>query len=322
MFVTKEGTSAMGNEQDREMKDSDKSIFKNIYIILSIGILLLAVAWYLHNEAVMIATIAVIGFLIPIVLAFSYDYNLATVDNGVIRKSITISLTIVYIIILSIFVANNPSIFDPDQNLTANSNESTSHTSNSVIYGPNVAKDLLNSSGSSGSIGNENKSPDAGQNISSRSSSGIDNQNGSPDAGQNIPSEAIKSIYQNFLYVYVIIIGFYFGSRTAESYWNTNLSKEILKDASGLEILEKRYAMGEINEIYIDRMRERLRTLKLDRMLLENVDAKIDEKTITEIQGEISKIEGRLDSSNDKDTKELIERIKGVVDKLRKKSSL
>jgi len=60
---------------------------------------------------------------------------------------------------------------------------------------------------------------------------------------QAIPIEAIGNFTQNFLYVYIIIIGFYFGSRLCEHV----KVFQVLKDVDPLDIAKKRYAMGDID---------------------------------------------------------------------------
>lgn len=60
---------------------------------------------------------------------------------------------------------------------------------------------------------------------------------------QAIPIEAIGNFTQNFLYVYIIIIGFYFGSRLCEHF----KVFQALKDVDPLDIAKKRYAMGDID---------------------------------------------------------------------------
>ena len=54
-------------------------------------------------------------------------------------------------------------------------------------------------------------------------------------------------IYKNFLYVYVLIIGFYFGSRVFEDFAGVKMTKE-LKGFDPEDLLKKRFAMGEISE--------------------------------------------------------------------------
>jgi hypothetical protein len=63
---------------------------------------------------------------------------------------------------------------------------------------------------------------------------------------------------RTFHYVYVIIIGFYFGSRLVE---RIKMQKEF-KNLKPLEILLKRYAMGEIDSVTFDKMTGELKPFK------------------------------------------------------------
>jgi len=72
------------------------------------------------------------------------------------------------------------------------------------------------------------------------------------NATKTIP--ATVNIIQNFLYVYVVIIGFYFGSRLGE---RIKMLKE-LRNLKPLDILQKRYAMGEIDSETYKKMKKDL----------------------------------------------------------------
>jgi len=77
---------------------------------------------------------------------------------------------------------------------------------------------------------------------------------------QPIPIQAIGNFTQNFLYVYIIIIGFYFGSRLGE---RIKMLKE-LKNLKPLDILQKRYAMGEIDDTVFGATKLKLKELEED----------------------------------------------------------
>ena len=68
---------------------------------------------------------------------------------------------------------------------------------------------------------------------------------------QTVPIQAIGNFTQNFLYVYIVIIGFYFGSRLVERF---KMFTEV-KDLSPLDIAKRRYAMGEIDFETFDKMK-------------------------------------------------------------------
>ena len=72
---------------------------------------------------------------------------------------------------------------------------------------------------------------------------------------QTVPIQAIGNFTQNFLYVYIVIIGFYFGSRLVERF---KMFTEV-KDLSPLDIAKRRYAMGEIDLETFDKMKEELK---------------------------------------------------------------
>lgn len=72
-------------------------------------------------------------------------------------------------------------------------------------------------------------------------------KNGNENPLQGIPEKAVESIYINFLYVYILIIGFYFGSRVFEDFAGVSMAKE-LKDVDPVDLLKKRYAAGDISK--------------------------------------------------------------------------
>ena len=138
-----------------------------------------------------IIIVGLLSFFIPLVLSFSKRLNLGTrLSKGEVRKSIVISFTVVYIILLV-------QSFEKTRELA---------TSNVTI----------------------NATVTAATNNATT---------------QAIPIEAIGNFTQNFLYVYIIIIGFYFGSRLCEHF----KVFQALKDVDPLDIAKKRYAMGDID---------------------------------------------------------------------------
>lgn len=149
-----------------------------------------------------IPILGVVSFCIPLLLSFSSKHNLGTKLSRVeVRKSIVISLTVMYILLLSLsFYSTNELTTNATYNATINT------------------------------------------------------------TAQNIPIQAIGNFTQNFLYVYIIIIGFYFGSRLGE---RIKMLKE-LKNLKPLDILQKRYAMGEIDQKFFDDTKSRLENLERD----------------------------------------------------------
>ena len=166
-------------------------------------------------EFLIIPIIGIVSFIIPLFLSFSSEYNLGTkLSRGEVRKSIVISLTVMYIILLSL------SFYGTTEELPTNA----------------VPNDIADSN-----TGNT--------------------------TAQNIPIQTIGNFTQNFLYVYVIIIGFYFGSRLGE---RIKMLKDF-KNLKPLDILQKRYAMGEIDSNTFDKMLGRIakqeELLNLDKLL-------------------------------------------------------
>jgi hypothetical protein len=61
------------------------------------------------------------------------------------------------------------------------------------------------------------------------------------------PISAVTNIYNNFLYIYVIIIGFYFGSRALEGFSEAKKTKAEL-EADPVKVAKTRFANGELSE--------------------------------------------------------------------------
>ena len=177
--------------------------------------------------------LGILSFVIPLGLSFYSKCNLGTkLSKGEVRKSIVISLTVMYIILLSLSFAGTadmPAINDTYYNRTiVDSTSNTTTFENSTI--------------------------------------------------QTIP--ATVNIIQNFLYVYVVIIGFYFGSRLGE---RIKMLKE-LKNLKPLDILQKRYAMGEIDDKVFGDTKSKLEELERD------------EKKESEYQREVKFLQGLVNN--------------------------
>jgi uncharacterized membrane protein len=151
-----------------------------------------------------IPIVGVVSFIIPLLLSFSSKYNLGTkLSKGEVRKSIVISLTVVYIILLSLSFYQTYT-YEPAINVTTNySMGATNLTTFNVT-------------------------------------------------SETVPVQAIGNFIQNFLYVYIVIIGFYFGSRLGE---RIKMFKE-LKDMEPLDIAKRRYAMGDIDYDTFEKMKK------------------------------------------------------------------
>ena len=157
-----------------------------------------------------IIIVGLLSFFIPLVLSFSKRLNLGTrLSKGEVRKSIVISFTVVYIILLVQSFVKTGDLAASNATITATITAATNVTNNTFV---------------------------------------IPSLNATTQA---IPIEAIGNFTQNFLYVYVIIIGFYFGSRLCEHF----KAFEALKGVDPLDIAKKRYAMGDIDSTTFKRIK-------------------------------------------------------------------
>jgi uncharacterized membrane protein len=93
----------------------------------------------------------------------------------------------------------------------------------------------------------DDKEESSAANAGGDSAASTDDQNGNENPLKGIPEKAVENIYINFLYVYILIIGFYFGSRVFEDFAGVRMAKE-LKDVDPVDLLKRRYAAGEISE--------------------------------------------------------------------------
>ena len=168
--------------------------------IIATVIFILIVNYYNAGsyKLLIIPLVGIVSFIIPLLLSFSSKYNLGTkLSKGEVRKSIVISLTVVYIILLSL------------------SFDKTTHMATTNVTSNITALNIT---------------------------------------AQTIPIQAIGNFTQNFLYVYIVLIGFYFGSRLAE---HVKMLKE-LKGLAPLDIVKTRYAMGEIDSDTFNKMKKEL----------------------------------------------------------------
>ncbi len=154
-------------------------------------------------DFLIIPIVGVVSFIIPLLLSFSSKYNLGTkLSKGEVRKSIVISLTVVYIILLSLSFYQTT--YEPTTiNVTSNTSMITTNLTTFNV------------------------------------------------TSETVPVQAIGNFIQNFLYVYIVIIGFYFGSRLSE---RIKMFKE-LKEVDALDIAKRRYAMGDIDYDTFEKMK-------------------------------------------------------------------
>ncbi|MCU0637434.1 MAG: hypothetical protein MUE87_02265 [Methanothrix sp.] len=235
-----------------------------------IFLLTLASVYYLKDRTpiLILPVVGVASFVIPIVLSFDDKYNLGTrLDNGEVRKAIAIALTVVYIIMLSLFFINVTLTQQPENVSTEEDRENASgllNENNALILPfvqPAAAEDQPASINDE--IDNSGK-PEAdvppSDTENPEGDGGANEETGETDNSKNPFSEkeALADIYTNFLYVYILIIGFYFGSRVFEDFAAVRMTKE-LTGSKPEDLLKRRLAMGEISE---DDYRNRIKLLR------------------------------------------------------------
>jgi len=262
--------SAIGKKKV-DTNESDCSCNYLLLFVL-IGTAFLGWTFYIYGKPFYIIPLIGIACLaIPLILSISADYNIGSkLDNGEIRKAIVISLTVVYIIFLAIsfeksiddtemniqsYDANFTMKIDKEINKEMEKKQTTSQTMNlrgkinsniedfatperlTADFSSNKTEVIL--------ISKENNSDNAGRNVPLPSSSA------NASSQQMIPEEVMATFTKNFLYVYILIILFYFGSRFVDEYrTSSTLEKYLSKgnqeklDIDG--ITAARFALGDI----------------------------------------------------------------------------
>jgi hypothetical protein len=233
-----------------------------------------------NHDSLILPVIGTISFIIPLVMAFDEKYGLGPkLDNGEIRKTIVISLTIVYIILLTLFfyqitfvatsinqTGNNSALFIHQGHNGTTITSPQGITINMPEQGANIS--LSGDTVIVPQLGQNKSLTNFGQDItiSLSAQSGPPNapgQNSTPLPPTNVtPLEAInpialKDILTNFLYVFVIIIGFYFGSRAIEDFTGAKQIKDLEKIPPE-DIARKRYAIGDMTDGDFKRMMDNL----------------------------------------------------------------
>lgn len=260
----------------KEKADDDNSDFSNSDILMVlIAMIAIAFALAFHGQKadfLIVSLAGIIGLSVPLVLAISSKVNLGSrLDSGEIRKAIVISLTIVYIILLVVSF-NSPSILGPKDNKTSAAFSSVSlheklTEKNSVerehiftfnLTGTNGGFEATNVSGFTFKF-----TPLIINGSSGKISLGGNSTAGNVDV---IPESALASFTNNFLYVFVVIILFYFGSRAWENNKTDDKVKDYLKNLmnptkdgsptplKAEEIVSLRYALGDIGDREYRRM--------------------------------------------------------------------
>jgi uncharacterized membrane protein len=232
---------------------SPKSIALSILVVS-----LVLIIYERHNPSLVLPVIGVASFAIPIVLSFDDRYNLGTrLDNGEVRKAIAIALTVVYIIMLSLFFINATLSQQPDNSTGDDKNGTNSVVSGSnaltlpLLIQPAAAENQSNSittpaNNTTNQTNTSDLTPDPAATDNNGCAQETNNSTVEYMVGK-IPSTALGDIYKNFLYIYILIIGFYFGSRVFEDFAGVRMTKE-LKGFDPEDLLKKRFAMGEISD--------------------------------------------------------------------------
>jgi hypothetical protein len=235
-----------------------------------------------------IALVGVVALSVPLILAVTSRTNLGSrLDNGEIRKAIVISLTIVYIILLvvSFYNASVEGASESNQGVASYSeiNKENGSVVKEHIYTISMTNISayaleLNLSGSTFILKPKaNESSGAMIPLSENSTGGIVDV---------IPAQALADFNKNFLYVYLIIILFYFGSRSWENNKTDNVVREFLnkytssKSTNTLnteDIIKFRYAVGDIGDREFAIM---IRNLGIGGIKIKNVSLKDDNATL------------------------------------------
>lgn len=253
--------------------DTDENNCPCNYLLLFVllGTTFLGWTFYIFGKPFYIIPLIGIACLaIPLILSISADYNIGSkLDNGEIRKSIVISLTVVYIIFLAISFEKsidekemNILSYDADFTMKIDKQINKEIKNNSDISQTMNIKAKINSSSEGFAtpermtadfssnktevvlVSKENSSKQSGRNVPIPSSSA------NASSEQMIPEEVMATFTKNFLYVYILIILFYFGSRFIDEYrTSSNLEKYLGKENRELDIgriAAARFVIGDI----------------------------------------------------------------------------
>ncbi len=164
---------------------------------------------------IIILILGVLAFIIPLGAAFSSKFNLGTKLS---TGEVRKSIVISFTII---YIALLCLSFDKTTDLSTANN-----TAFNIITHSNTTFSTLNNTTALNTI-----------------------------ATQTVPIQALGNFTQNFLYVYIVIIGFYFGSRLGE---HVMVLKDI-RTVHSIDIARRRYAMGEIDSNAFDEMEKKLK---------------------------------------------------------------
>lgn len=239
-----------------------------IFIIISATL-----CWWIHDKQeqldgcyLLIAVVGIVALIIPLILSISSEHNFGSkLDSGEVRKSIVVSLTIVYIIFLVISFQQSlqpPSKSDGTYlaifNVTTYGNASDQQDRmsveiNSTSWG--ILQVVPVTAVANPSNGTVQITPILPAKSEGEGGGGATIPLTS-DNSTRLPTDAMNSFVKNFLWVYALIISFYFGSRILEdradkSTFNDYMTKLIAKDKcplDPLDIAKARFSLGEIGQ--------------------------------------------------------------------------
>jgi hypothetical protein len=271
-FTVNKLYSAVGKSQDGAGKDNCPCNYLLLFVLL--GTTFLGWTFYIFGKPFYIIPLIGIACLaIPLILSISADYNIGSkLDNGEIRKSIVISLTVVYIIFLAISFEKsinekemNILSYDADFTMKIDKQTNKEIKDNSDMFQTMDIKAKINSSSevfatperlsadfSSNKTevvlvsreSRENSSKQSGRSVPIPSSSA------NSSSEQMIPEEVMATFTKNFLYIYILIILFYFGSRFVDEYRTSSTLEKYLtaekKETDVSKIAAARFAIGDI----------------------------------------------------------------------------
>lgn len=254
----------------KKVEDDKECSCNYLLIFVLIGTTLLGWTFYVYGKPFyIIPLIGITCLAIPLILSISADYNIGSkLDNGEIRKSIVISLTVVYIIFLAIsfeksideketniqsydadFAMKMDKEMKKDLNISQIMNVKAKIDANSEVF---ATPERLNANFSSNIIEvvltskrNSNSSKDTRSDVPLPSSSA------NASSQQMIPEEVMATFTKNFLYVYILIILFYFGSRFVDEYRTSSTLEKYLSKGNQEKlnidgITAARFALGDI----------------------------------------------------------------------------
>jgi len=249
----------------------------------------------MNGHYLLVAIAGIAALIIPIILSISSNSNLGSkLDSGEVRKSIVISLTIIYIIFLVMSFEQTLNEQQPATGgkylLNVTYDEKANNTSQKFIYldinstSEGVLQVIPVTATANVSNGTIQITPLLPQ------KPGTGNESGgmiplTGDNGTSLPTDAINSFTKNFLWVYALIISFYFGSRIWEdradkSVFNEYIS-EIIKSEKRfldpLDIAKARLSLGELGPREYNKLKKCLDekpTVRIEEAYFKEVDKK------------------------------------------------